>query len=276
MTEYPTDPQKREALRAFLASVTVPILYYDPKGGGDQIGTGTLFTVAGRLFLVTAAHLFKDHDPAHFSIPSVRTTELWSLGRGKLLTPRDDAFDIAVFELHEEATIARAKASWRILTLANIGPASLSGVFVLCGFPSERAERRGDVIRGSRVVVFSERIEPPENVRPPAHPAVDLFFHYRETVDGTKTPNLGGCSGASIYEYREPRGTAFWMPERCLTIVGVQSACLERKYFRAKSWAVVLEIMRKCDDDLAAIISEYHASARAQGAGNSARLAATT
>jgi hypothetical protein len=53
-TAPPTDPEIMKTLAAFAASVAVPILYDDPKGG-SQIGTGTLLTVDKRLFLVTVA-----------------------------------------------------------------------------------------------------------------------------------------------------------------------------------------------------------------------------
>jgi hypothetical protein len=266
MTEPPIRPEVMRALGAFAASVAVPIVYDHEKGGGDQIGTGTLFTTDGRFFLVTAAHLFEDCDPGRFAIGSANTAQMWSIGRCNLLIPTNKAFDVAVVELLEAATIERAKASWKILTLANSGPASAEGVFVLCGWPSERAERTGDLIRGSRIIAFTQRMnEPPADAEPPVHAALDLFFHYdleAVQISGTTiaTPKLGGCSGASIWEYQEPQGVSLWTPEQCLKIIGVQSAWRKGKYFRAKSWAAVLEIMRQTDDRLAAIVNEHKAA----------------
>jgi hypothetical protein len=88
-TKAPTDPEIMKALGAFASKVAVPILYDDPRAV-DQIGTGTLFAIKNRLFLVTAAHLFNGHDPARFAIPSVHSTQLWSLGRCNLLVPTDN------------------------------------------------------------------------------------------------------------------------------------------------------------------------------------------
>ena len=42
--------------------------------------------------------------------------------------------------------------------------------------------------------------------------------------------------------------------------MSVQSAWLKGKYFRAKSWAAVLEIMRQTDDRLAAIVNDHKAA----------------
>jgi hypothetical protein len=262
-TRPPTDPEVMKALGTFAAKVAVPILYDDPKGG-DQIGTGTLVTADDRIFLVTAAHLFKNLNPERFAIPSVHNKEIWSLGRCDLLMPTDDqAFDVAVVELLEEATIERAKAGWKILTLENTGLAASFGLFVLCGFPSELSTRREDLIHGRRIVAFTGRMpEPPDNADQPIHPALDLFFFYdAELVCFTKTtiksPDLKGCSGASIWEYREPPGISVWTSEQCLRAVGVQCSFRSGQYFRAKSWAVVFEIMRKYDDKLAAVINDY-------------------
>jgi hypothetical protein len=268
MSEPPIKPEIMRALGAFAASVAAPIVYDHEQNGGDQVGTGTLFTVDGRFFLVTAAHLFKFRgcDPGRFAIAGANTPLLWSIGRSNLLIPKDETFDVAVVELLEEATIERAKASWRILTLANTGPASSEGVFILCGFPSERAVRAGNLIRGSRIIAFTQRMtEAPADAEQPVHSALDLFFHYDSEgtqITGTEiaTPKLGGCSGASIWEYREPQGSPVWTPEQCLKIVGVQSAWLKGKYFRANSWAAVLEILRQTDDRLAAIVNEHKAA----------------
>ena len=168
-----------------------------------------------------------------------------------------------MLELLEAATIERAMASWKILALANIGLASSSGIFVLCGFPSERAERKGDLIRGSRIIAFTERIpEPPENAEEPVHSALDLFFYYdAEAIHITgatiSVPSLKGCSGAAIWEYRESPAMSVWTPEQCLKAVGIQCSFRRDQYFRAKNWVAVLEMLRKYDGQLAALVNDY-------------------
>ncbi len=115
------------------------------------------------------------------------------------------------------------------------------------------------------MTVFTARIAVPENAKSPVYPALDLFSAYDpEAIDAVtkasiKTLPLEGCSGASIWQYEEPKAGALWSPERCLKIVGVQSAYRKDQYFRAKSWAAVLEIMRQTDDRLAAVVNEHNA-----------------
>lgn len=252
------DPEIMTAIGEFAKQVTVPILYDDPAVL-DQVGTGTLFTVADRYFLVTAAHLFDRTDPARFAVPSnpIRDPNPSTLGRYELYRPKEDFVDIAVLELLESATIDKVKTGWRILTLRNVWRASARGVFALCGYPSARARRVGThLIGGSLMTAYSERMpNVPENAEQPVHPELDLFFYYdleATGIDGKplKTPHLGGTSGASVWEYREPAGNAIWTPERAFKIVGVQSSFRKGDFFRAKSWTFVLEILRKADASL--------------------------
>ncbi len=248
------------ALERFAAQVTIPILYDDPKAV-DQIGTGTLLTVQGRYFLVTAAHLFDEgRDPGRFAIPKGRkNADVHTLGPYQLYKAKEPEIDIAILELHESTTIEAAKTGWRILTLENIGKPSAAGVFILCGYPSERAWRTENLIGGKPITVFTERIPQPANATPPVHPALDLFFHYSTdapNIEGetVTTPHLRGASGASVWEYRDPPLGSLWAPEQALRVVGVQSAFLHEQYFRAKSWDMVLQMMRQADSTLEAEI----------------------
>ena len=124
----------------------------------------------------------------------------------------------------------------------------------------------GDMIRGSRIIAFTQRMnEPPAEAEQPIHPALDLFFHYdSEAIHiagaAIATPKLGGCSGASIWQYRERQQVSVWTPEQCLRVVGVQSDWFRGKYFGAKSWAAVLEAMRQSDYRLADAVNEHRAA----------------
>jgi hypothetical protein len=205
------------ALERFAVQATIPVLYDDPKAV-DQLGTGTLLTVQGRYFLVTAAHLFDDgRDPGRFAIPKGRkNANLHTLGPLQLYKAKEPEIDIAILELNEPTTIEAAKAGWHILTLENISTPSAGGVFILCGYPSERGWRTDNLIGGKPSTVFTERIPQPVDAAPPVHPALDLFFHYgtdAPNIDGetVTTPHLRGASGASVWEYRAPPPGILWV-----------------------------------------------------------------
>jgi hypothetical protein len=250
------------ALEQFALQATIPILYDTPQGV-DQVGTGTLLTLANRYFIVTAAHIFNGRDPGRFAIPKGRAdADLHTLGPYQLYKANEAEIDIAILELYEQSTIKSAEIGWHILTLENIGTASAAGVFILCGYPSQKAWRSKDVIGGKPITVFTERISQPVNANAPVHSALDLFFHYgidAPNIDGETvvTAHLGGASGASVWEYRAPVPGSLWSPEQTLRAVGVQSAFLHKEYFRAKSWDMVLQMLRQADPTLGVVIDSH-------------------
>lgn len=255
----------RRALREFTGAVTVPIVY-DGSRGVDQVGTGTLLTLADRYFLITAGHLFENCDPGRFAIPKRRVNaDLHSLGPFNLYQAKEPEFDIAtILELQEEFTLSYVQTGWQVLKLENIGPGSpVAGEFVLCAYPSERAWRTEDAIGGGLLTVFTQRMpDIPREASRPIHPALDLFFFYpaeAPTLDGkmAQMPHLRGTSGASVWEYREPASDAFWAPARVVRAVGVQSSFLRGRYFRVKSWAAVLKMLRQADAALAPLIDAH-------------------
>lgn len=129
--------------------------------------------------------------------------------------------------------------------------------------PSERAKPFGSLIAGSLVTAYTERLpEVPEGAAIPVNSDLDLFFNYDVEaldVEGNPiaTPHLRGTSGASVWAYREPEDMRVWSPESCLKIVGVQSSFLRGRYFRAKSWAAVMETMRQIDQKLSGVIDAH-------------------
>ena len=134
---------------------------------------------------------------------------------------------------------------------------------MLCGYPSQRAWRTKGAIGGSLLTVFTQRMpDIPQEAALPVHPALDSFFFYpaeAPTLDGkmVEMPHLGGTSGASVWEYREPVNDAFWAPARVLRAVGVQSSFRKGRYFRVKSWAAVLKMLRQADATLAPLIDAH-------------------
>jgi hypothetical protein len=251
------------AIEAFTIKLTVPVLY-DDQDQTDQIGTGTLFSLDGRTFLVTARHLFDGKELSNFAIPDRTTSKLRTLGSFNTFCASDESIDVAILELLDKDFVAELRQSWSMLSLENTSIASKQGIFLLCGYPSERNTRDREAIRGQLIHVFSERIsETPSSASAPVRPDVDLFFthhlHARD-VDGQtiRTTNLRGTSGAPVWEYRrKPSTTMFWTPESSLKIVGVQVSAKHDEFFRAVNWALVLQILRQVDKQLESVVASF-------------------
>lgn len=250
MTEE--DRQIMIAVERFAATVTIPILFEVGQDLVDQIGTGTLIDIDGRLLLITARHLFDEHKPKDLVIPSSGVTALHGVGPYNLYRADKPEIDLAILELKDPATIERARASWSILSLNDTGLASPQGHFVMAGYPSVKSKRIGGLLGSTLLTLHTARLEyVPVQADKPIHPDLDLFFHFEaegETLDGETldVPTLPGCSGASIWEYREPDNLLFWTPSQCLRIVGVQSSYRPKAGFmRAKSWKYVRSMLER-------------------------------
>jgi hypothetical protein len=111
------DTQIGLAIERFASKVTVPVLHEVSDDVVDQKGKGTLFDHDGRLFLITAGHIFDEVDPESLVIPSMNTTALFGIGPYELARADRPEVDIAVVELRHPPTIERARSGWRVLPL---------------------------------------------------------------------------------------------------------------------------------------------------------------
>lgn len=240
------------AVERFCATAAVPVLHEPISDVVDQVGTGTLFEVDGRLLLITAGHIFDEIKPEDLVIPSTKTTALQGIGPYNLYRPDFEEIDIAIVELKHPPSIEQARDGWRILTLSMIAEPSPDGHFILTGYPSERLTRKGGLLGGSFLALHTERLaEPPPGTKRPAAGDLDLFFKYgpdAEALDGSRVevPKLPGCSGAPVWEYVEPEGMRFWSVEQCVRVVGIQSSYMDKKgFFRVKRWGYVRAMIDK-------------------------------
>lgn len=247
--------EEREILRAverFAGRVAVPMLHEHEPGSVDQIGTGTLFGVDDRLILITAGHIFDKINAEDLVIPSTMTKELYGIGPYRLHRADHEDIDIALVELRHLPSIERARRGWHVLSLDDVVEPSHDGAFILTGYPSERLTRVGGLLGGSLLTLHTERLlAPPKGVQTSAATDLDLFMRYDQTgftFDGgtAAVPKLPGCSGAPVWEYREPEDMVFWNAESCLKVVGVQSSYMDKKgFFRAKHGKYVRAMIQK-------------------------------
>ncbi len=255
------------SIESFLRSVTVPAIEALGDDSIDQVGTGTLFRVAGRLFFVTARHIFDDMRPENLCIPRSPDGDRdpRTLGRITVTKPAIEDIDLAIVEIHCPETVARIEPGWRVLPLDSMRLASRQGSFVLSGYPSELGKRPNpSLVKSALFAMETVRLdETPSGAEQPVHADLDLFFAYGR--DGLKadggavdTPHLKGASGASIWEfYPEYRG-ALWAPDHALKIVGVQSTMARSyDYFRAKSSNYLLESFRKIDSEMESAVNRF-------------------
>ncbi len=253
------------AIERFILNVTLPLLY--EQGEKSYLwGTGTLFSMLDRYFVVTASHLF---DPPftfeNLGFPTnPKNGSLYTFG--KMQRYSNDSkifdFDIAVIEVQQKESIERLKDGWQFLNLNNIAAPTSNGNFLLAGYPSSLSKEENGWLKGTLITACSKRMtEVPIEASKPFHPELDLFFNYDNTVTTLygkelETSELPGTSGASVWQIDNETRLGIWSPELAIKVVGVQSSYLRNKYFRAKNWWAVAKAFSRIDDDLAVHLEE--------------------
>jgi hypothetical protein len=233
---------------------------YRQDGDVYSVATGTLFRISDRHFIITARHIFDDLDPQCIAYPEhPDKTVRWTIGMSRLVKPDTDQIDVAIIELLENATTKRLISGWQFLTLNNVAPATDDGTFALMGYPSEFSTPRAEWKPTGGIVYVSNRMGAPSTA-PDLNPAIDLFFEYGPTAlkqgqEEVNPPDLSGTSGGSVWEYVDLEG-GLWAPAKVLKVVGVQSAQLKKKYFRAVGWGAVASIFGQMDEDLRIAIQQ--------------------
>jgi hypothetical protein len=247
------------AIERFVLHVTVPI-FLEVGDSGGLLATGTLFKIGGRVFLITARHVFDDlPDLTRLAYPEdpIRGG-LYTLGSFTVLKPTAEHVDVAAVELKSPETVQRLEANWQFLSLDNVAAPSLvtgDGAFFVSGYPGSLTKTEAGWTTGKLATAYTQRLPyPPAEAALPVVPELDLFFEYGHdatSVTGApvKTPELPGVSGASVWELRTVNGV--WTPEAATRVVGIQSAYRHTKYFRAKSWWAVAKVLEQVDQALA-------------------------
>lgn len=168
--DTPVTPLEIRTLDQYILRHCVPIISTQTADGLAAIhGSGVFYEHEGRLFLLTAAHLYeRGTDLTQFAIPLGPTSqEIWTLGSFDRHAPiDDDRFDIMALEIFSAEVAAKARAGWGVLESGQVGPAiPTSGLaFILSGYPHALARATDAWLVGTPVSIYTARLpETPAN-----------------------------------------------------------------------------------------------------------------
>lgn len=252
--------EEASAIERFALNVTIPILI-DIGGRTALLATGTLFEIDGRVFIITARHIFDDiPDLTKLAYPdSPIKGGLHTLGSFEIFKPKEEHIDVAAVELRTPKTLNNLCAAWQLLTLNNVAAPSSDlsdGAFFLSGYPASLTKEAEGWLKGTFATAYTQRLpDVPKEAAAPVFENLDLFFEYGHdaisiTGKPVATPELPGVSGASVWELKPP-SEGMWTPEKLTRVVGIQSAYVHSKYFRAKNWLAVAQVLELVDARLA-------------------------
>jgi hypothetical protein len=250
------------ALERFVHSVSPPLVLEIGEALARCHGTGTLFEIEGRYFIITARHIFDGIDASALAIPEHPTEGgMHTLGCINIYRPDQPHVDVAAIELLQTEIISKLQRSWQWLSLANVAlptnSVSASNFFV-SGYPTAESKEREGSLAGKLCTAYTQRlIKTPAEAGLPVTEGLDFFLEYkREAYDLSgqlmTTPVPPGMSGASIWERRSVSGV--WTPESSARVVGIQTSFVHSEFLRAKSWMAVAILLSKVDSHLEKLV----------------------
>jgi len=247
---------------------TVPLIEEDEKTAAI-LGSGTLFSVNSKHYLITAAHvideLVKAKRTDRIGIPLGRVgSPVCNLGKHYITYDlKTEIFDIAIIRLDQPEMAAALATHWNFLSPRNI--AGLRSEIKKCfvaGYPRATSRTTADWQMSSTFMAFAttflDRVpDDAQDVRD----GLDVFLDHEEkgtALDGTlvELPRLQGVSGASVWSVLPDSRDGVWNAESQVRVVAVDVACRPGSYIRAKSWALVAKLFEALDGRAAEEIKE--------------------
>jgi len=254
------------AVWLWLYERVVPLAIEDDNGQGIQ-GCGQLLTIGSGTYLVTAAHVFKNIDPADIGIPlSPYSTHFTRLGTGSIRstqgTPTTD-IDVAIFPIPPEVL---TKLEWRQIPLNNlvaIGPEASPSEYLLFGYPDNLVIHQGDWLHANPVLLRTSRYRGPKTYKQ-FHPLVNLLVQYADKATGQngdeqKAPDLHGISGTPVFEIIFARSSSdLWIPEAHLGQIAIETSYTApgspNRYVISTLWSIIARVFEQIDPLAAAQI----------------------
>ncbi len=264
--------------RELAQQCTLPII--GERGNRNGIcGTGTLFQIGERYFLVTAAHVINplrqssDRDFA-FGVPTSRTHGAgveWSkgtfVGLDKIDTNNEP--DIGFFEFSDPAFVSKLQKGWRFLSLSHVhvlGPTRPNTHYLVFGYPESMSRKHGNNFRTGPLTYISvlyngKSLKDLVGSRPQDH----LFLQHNghgvsDTNAVIKVPAPHGISGCAIWVLFDAASNEIWSPSTHAKVVAVETAYKDGEYIRGTTWHAVLRTLREAYSDLRAPIDAYFGS----------------
>ena len=263
-----TDRQMEElkAFTLYARRCTLPLIE-ESETETAILGTGTLFTVNGNCYLITAAHVIEDLVEAQqldrIGIPLGRTNStVVNLGRHYIYYVQskdrsNNPFDAAIIRFDEPELITALRTNWNFISPKNLGaiPERRQG-FLVAGYPREVSSRVGFDLAAKFMAFATNALQSPPEDRD-CRPGLDIFLKHEKSglgLDGklTELPKLQGVSGGSVWVAHHDSGTeVVWSPESHLKLVGIQVKYLRGSHIRAISWQLVAELFEGLDPEAA-------------------------
>lgn len=248
-----------DAVDRYIASCTVPIV----EELGDKaavLGTGNVFEVLGRFFIVSASHSFEDFDPDRVGVLA-RTVD----GRRAYLTLNnctryywpDDGLDVTVIEVPNGPLLADLRRTYQCLVPEAIAPHGQQfSEYVIVGYPRDVAVVGPGSLEPRVIKITSTLFEGalPSNFRRDREFLLAFDkYGWDEKGNRQESVRLHGVSGAAVWGIVGPSQVCgLWSARTSARVTGVQIACKEDSYIRCHQWWLLARMFEKIEATIGA------------------------
>lgn len=273
-----SDEQYRELVLRRLAKTCVPLLFYSTKDQTLGIaGTGSLFDLDDRIFLITAAHVLDDYKIEDIGVPVLDKNNMALVqddvgGKSYILEGREiialgsgnvrlhGKIDIALIEIEDCEVILKLKGTYELLSYDCFEYIKRKESIIIAGFPIALVEKKaGRMI--PKILYCETEIIPP----PPQEECADTIEPYHffmgydeiEEINGDSVDplDLKGISGGAIWQInpRVPRNR-LWTAARTMKFIGVERSARKGKFIRGTHLLALVVMFEQFDQKIASKI----------------------
>ncbi|MCB9934590.1 MAG: hypothetical protein H6840_02775 [Planctomycetes bacterium] len=270
------------AARAYAESCTVPIVG-ELAGSAGVYGTGTLFRIDARFFLITAGHvtdaLASDaaaNSDFAYGIPTSRRknakiqlphVHLYRLDSAKddndpSAKERNDP-DVSIYEFLNPAEIADLQKTWHFLQLGNVSLEYPDTPYMVFGFPAATTRHVGTSLTGTPLsyVTAIHTGDLPETFTADRKQDYLLIKHMEDGFDtkgrAVRLPPPKGISGCSVWAVHGAEEGEVWAPTSHAKVVAVETAYCRNEYIRGTKWPSVLYALSEISPDLEKSVDSF-------------------
>jgi hypothetical protein len=243
----------------FISACTLPLV----EELGSQVavlGSGNLYEVCGRSFIVSAAHSFEPFDPERVGVlartgPGSRAF-LTLNGCRRYYWP-DPILDVTVIEVRPGALLDALRSTYSFRGTSAVAPASkLFAQYVMVGYARAAAIMGSGTITPRVVKITSTSYEGrlPDDFDANRELLLNFSEHgWTDTGTKVETLPLQGLSGAAVWGIvPSTEIPGLWSPQRAMRVAGVQVACHPSYYIRCQRWWLVARMFEQIDKSIGA------------------------
>lgn len=239
-----------------------------------QLGTGTLFKIADRHFVVTAGHVLDDaaKNDATLAIGGSDGRFVVVGGGWIKSAPAEagDLYDIAVHVLSEPAVARLSGAAFLRLSDVSFDSFSNHRFFALFGFPqiwATPSDKPSDEMKFKALQFstfkYSGTTSGLQGYDPTVHllldaqdervfdeSGADMEFRLRQGIRASFPGDLEGISGCSVWKLGSEASVHDWKPEDARLVAVQTGVYRERKVIKATRWAAVTTLIHQAYPEL--------------------------